>query len=108
MARLGFDWLLIDMEHSAQNPVLMAEMIAIIADAGTSAPFVRIPFNRVEWYKWALDAGAWGIVVPMVNDREEAQYAVECAKYPPLGTRSIGGTFAPYGFTIFAPFQSNI
>ncbi len=100
MARLGFDWLVVDMEHTAHNAVLMADMVAIIADAGTCAPIVRVPTNSVEWYKWALDAGAWGVVVPMVNTREEAQRAVEHAKYPPVGTRSIGGAFGPYGFGI--------
>src|SRR5438128_5213024 len=100
MARLGFDWLLVHMEHSAHNPVLMADMVATIADAGTSAPIVRVPGNSVEWFKWALDAGAWGVVVPMVNTREEAQQAVAYAKYPPLGMRSIGGAFGPYGFGI--------
>src|SRR5256885_10609860 len=100
MARLGFDWLVVDMEHSAQNPVLMADMVATIADAGTSAPIVRIPTNSVEWFKWALDAGAWGVIVPMVNSREEAQRAVAYSKYPPVGNRSIGGAFAPYGFCI--------
>ncbi len=100
MARLGFDWLVVDMEHTAHNAVLMADMVATIADAGTSAPIVRVPGNSVEWYKWALDAGAWGIIVPMVNTGEEAQRAVEYAKYPPRGTRSIGGAFGPYGFGI--------
>ncbi len=100
MARLGFDWLVVDMEHSAHNPALMADMVATIVDAGTSAPIVRVPANGVEWFKWALDAGAWGVVVPMVNTREEAQRAVEFAKYPPRGTRSIGGAFGPYGFGI--------
>jgi 4-hydroxy-2-oxoheptanedioate aldolase len=98
MARLGFDWLVVDMEHSAQSPVLMSDMVATIADAGTCAPIVRVPNNSVEWFKWALDAGAWGIVVPMVNSRAEAQRAVEYSKYPPLGARSIGGIFGPYGF----------
>jgi 4-hydroxy-2-oxoheptanedioate aldolase len=100
MARMGFDWLLVDMEHTAQNPALMAEMVGTIADAGTSAPMVRIPTNSVEWFKWALDAGAWGVVVPMVNTRAEAMQAVEWTKYPPVGTRSIGGIFGPYGFGI--------
>jgi 4-hydroxy-2-oxoheptanedioate aldolase len=100
MARLGFDWLSVDMEHSAQNPILVAEMIATIADAGTSAPFVRIPYNSVEWFKWVLDAGAWGVIVPMVNTREEAQRAVEWSRYPPVGMRSIGGIFGPYGFGV--------
>ena len=100
MARLGFDWLVVDMEHSAQNATLMADMVATIADAGTCAPMVRIPTNSVEWFKWALDAGAWGVVVPMVNTRAEAQQAVDLAKYPPRGNRSIGGAFGPYGFGI--------
>ncbi len=98
MSRIGFDWLTIDMEHSGQNPELMAAMVATIADAQTCAPLVRIPTNSVEWFKWALDAGAWGVIVPMVNTREQAEQAVSCCKYPPVGTRSIGGVFAPYGF----------
>lgn len=100
MTRIGFDWLVVDMEHTAQSAVLMADMVAIIAEEGTCAPIVRLPTNSVEWFKWALDAGAWGIIVPMVNSREEAQRAVECSKYPPRGTRSIGGAFGPYGFGI--------
>ena len=100
MARLGFDWLVVDMEHAAQTPAIMADMVAAIADAGTCAPFVRIPSNRVEWFKWALDAGAWGVVAPMVNTHEEARHAIDCSKYPPFGTRSIGGTFGPYGFGV--------
>jgi len=98
MAQLGFDWLVVDMEHSAQSPTLMADMVATIADGGTCAPLVRVPNNSVEWFKWALDAGAWGVVVPMVNSREEVQRALDYSKYPPLGNRSIGGTFGPYGF----------
>jgi 4-hydroxy-2-oxoheptanedioate aldolase len=100
MARIGFDWLVVDMEHSAQDAALMADMVGAIADAGTCAPIVRVPSNSVEWFKWALDAGAWGVVVPMVNSHEEAHRAVEYCKYPPLGSRSIGGTFAPYGFGV--------
>ena len=98
MARLGFDWLAVDTEHSAQHPALMADMVAVIADAGTCAPFVRLPGQHVEWFKWALDAGAWGVIVPMINTREEALRAVEYAKYPPSGSRSIGGVFGAYGF----------
>jgi len=98
MAQLGFDWLVVDMEHSAQSATLMADMVATIADGGTCAPLVRVPNNSVEWFKWALDAGAWGVVVPMVNSREEVHRALDYSKYPPLGNRSIGGTFGPYGF----------
>ena len=99
LARLGFDWLLVDAEHGAYNPMAVADIVASIVDAGTEcAPLVRVPHNTVEWFKWALDAGAWGVIVPMVNTVEEAQQAVSWAKYPPLGTRSIGGVFAPLAF----------
>jgi 4-hydroxy-2-oxoheptanedioate aldolase len=98
MARAGFDWLAVDMEHSAQSVELMGQMVAAIAESQTCAPFVRIPYNSVEWFKWALDAGAWGIIVPMVGTRQEAERAVQCSRYPPQGIRSIGGLFAPYSF----------
>ena len=98
MSRVGFDWLTVDCEHTAQTPEMMAAMVATIADSGLCAPIVRVPTNTVEWFKWALDAGAWGVIVPMVNTREEAEQAVSWCKYPPVGTRSIGGVFAPYGF----------
>lgn len=98
MSRLGFDWITIDIEHTATNPQIIGDMIAAIADAGTCAPFARLPNNSVEWFKWVLDAGAWGVIVPMVNTPEEARYAVNQSKYPPFGMRSIGGAYAPLGF----------
>src|SRR6476619_2312075 len=76
MSRAGFDWLTVDCEHTAHHPESMAAMVATIADSQTCAPLVRIPTNTVEWFKWALDAGAWGVIVPMVNTREEAEQAV--------------------------------
>ncbi|HXR64457.1 MAG TPA: aldolase/citrate lyase family protein, partial [Ktedonobacteraceae bacterium] len=97
MARLGFDWLVVDMEHTAQNPTLMADMVATIADAGTSAPFVRLPGHNVEWFKWALDAGAWGVIVPMVNTRAEAEAVVRACRYYPLGNRSNAGVRGEWG-----------
>jgi 4-hydroxy-2-oxoheptanedioate aldolase len=52
---------------------------------------VRIPWNDPQNFKRVLDAGAWGVVVPMVNSREEAERAVEATRYHPLGKRSVGG-----------------
>ncbi|MBV9544379.1 MAG: 2-dehydro-3-deoxyglucarate aldolase, partial [Chloroflexi bacterium] len=54
-------------------------------------PMVRIPWNSPENFKRVLDAGAWGIVVPMVNSRAEAEQAVQAMRYPPRGSRSVGG-----------------
>jgi 4-hydroxy-2-oxoheptanedioate aldolase len=98
LARVGFEWLTVDMEHSAQDPALMAQTVAAIAEGEGCAPLVRVPNNRVEWFKWALDAGAWGVIVPMVSTRAEAEQAVQWSRFPPVGTRSIGGIFAPYSF----------
>jgi 4-hydroxy-2-oxoheptanedioate aldolase len=90
VAGIGFDWLTIDCEHSAIDITALSRMFGAIAATGT-APMVRIPWNTGENIKRVLDAGAWGIVVPMVNSRAEAEAAVAAAKYPPRGARSLGG-----------------
>jgi ATP-dependent protease ClpP protease subunit len=64
--------------------------VGAIADAG-GVPLCRVPEGTHFYIKRALDAGAWGIVVPMVNTVEQAKAAIAAAKYPPLGNRSVGG-----------------
>src|SRR5262245_34857879 len=91
MARTGFAWLTVDMEHSAVNWETATQMFAAIDDAGCTA-LARVPANRHDHIKRALDNGAQGIVVPMVNSREEALAAVAAMKYPPAGNRSVGGS----------------
>lgn len=98
VARLGFDWVVVDGEHCALDPNTLGRMVGAIVDIGQAAPLVRLPANSVEWYKWSLDAGAWGVIVPMVNSREEAERAVAFARYPPAGQRSFGGAYAAYSF----------
>lgn len=90
MARVGFAWLTIDMEHSPIDISQAATLFGAIADAG-SVPLARVPRGTHENIKRVLDAGAHGIIVPMVNTVEEARLAVAAAKYPPVGNRSIGG-----------------
>jgi 4-hydroxy-2-oxoheptanedioate aldolase len=90
MARTGFDWLTVELEHTPTTFDAAATSFAIIADAGR-VPLVRIPWNTGENIKRVLDIGAWGIVVPMVNSRSEAEAVVEAARYQPIGRRSIGG-----------------
>lgn len=97
VAKQGFDWAVVDTEHAPIDLEKMTEMVAVIAEAG-GVPFVRVAFNTVENIKRALDSGAWGIIVPMVNSRAEAEAVVKAAKYPPEGERSIGGAFAALGF----------
>jgi 4-hydroxy-2-oxoheptanedioate aldolase len=89
-SRLGFDWLVVDSEHNAVDIRTLAQMFAAMAGTST-APMVRIPWNDPQNFKRVLDAGAWGVVVPMVNSREDAEIAVQATRYPPLGNRSVGG-----------------
>ena len=90
MAARGYDWLMVDMEHSPASWETTALMIAAIARRGASA-YVRVPAGSVENVKRALDAGAQGVLVPMVNTPEEAAAMVAAVRYPPEGQRSIGG-----------------
>jgi len=90
VAEIGFDWLTVDAEHNGIDITMQSAMFGAIAATGT-APLVRIPWNTGENIKRVLDNGAWGIVVPMVNSRDEAEAVVSAAKFPPKGNRSIGG-----------------
>ncbi len=90
MARIGFDWLTLDIEHSPIDWSQAAMIFAAIADAG-GVPLARVPKGNHDYIKRVLDGGAWGIVVPMVDTVEQAKIAVAAAKYPPEGNRSLGG-----------------
>src|SRR5947209_10259851 len=97
LARAGFAWLTVDLEHSLVDWETATHMFAAIADAGCIA-LARVPSGRHDHIKRVLDNGAHGIVVPMVNSREEALAAVAAAKYPPLGNRSVGGSVHALNF----------
>lgn len=97
MARSGFQWLTVDIEHSLVGWETAAHMFASIADAGCIA-LARVPSNRHDHIKRVLDNGAHGVVVPMVNSRQEALAAVSAMLYPPAGTRSVGGSVHALNF----------
>lgn len=97
MASLGFDYLTVDMEHQPIDIESASAIFGVIAAAGVT-PLARIPWNTGENIKRVLDCGAHGIVVPMVNTREEAELAVGAAKYPPQGYRSVGGSLHAMNF----------
>ena len=102
LARAGFAWLTVDIEHSMVGIETAAWMWGCIADAGCTA-LARVPANRHDHFKRVLDNGAMGVVVPMVNSRAEAEAAVSAMLYPPFGTRSVGGSLPPLNFGTTAP-----
>lgn len=89
MAGAGFEWLAVDTEHSAITTGEMQELIRVIDLAG-AVPLVRVAENSPTLIKKAMDCGAHGVIVPMVNSEGEAIRAVNAVKYPPTGTRGVG------------------
>jgi len=89
MTRSGFDWLTVDLEHSAITIGQAEELIRVIDLAGIS-PLVRVGENNPVTIKRVMDAGAHGVIVPMVNTRDDAESALRAVRYPPGGTRGVG------------------
>lgn len=89
LAKSGFDWALVDMQHGCMGFETAVEMIRAIDLAGIT-PIVRVPWNEAGIVGRMLDAGAMGIVAPMINSAAEAKRLVDASLYPPLGRRSLG------------------
>ena len=97
MSRAGFDWLIIDMEHGPTDiPTLIAQLQAM--NGSDVIPFVRAPWNDFVIIKRILDAGAYGVLIPYVNTKSEAEAAVAACKYPPQGIRGVAGSPRAVGF----------
>jgi 2-dehydro-3-deoxyglucarate aldolase len=88
LAQAGFDWLFVDLEHSAMEPYHAQAILQAVAER--LACVIRVPLNDEIWIKKALDTGAAGVMVPQVNRADDAVRALRYAKYPPQGTRSVG------------------
>lgn len=89
MAKAGFDWLVLDTEHSVLE---LSEVQAIIQvlDGQQCPAIVRLTSNHPDQIKRVMDAGASGIMVPMIKSAEDARAAVNAVYYPPEGTRGVG------------------
>ena len=98
LADSGFDFILFDTQHA---PVEIKQLNPIVQTMrGTkAAPIIRVSANRADLICFALDAGARGIIVPMVNTKEEAIAMVRACKYSPLGDRSNAGVRGEWGET---------
>jgi 2-dehydro-3-deoxyglucarate aldolase/4-hydroxy-2-oxoheptanedioate aldolase len=86
----GFDFLVVDMEHTPLETQQMIDMLRAISGTSASA-VVRLPWNDMVMIKRALDGGAQSILMPFVQDAEEARRAVAYTRYPPHGVRGVAG-----------------
>jgi 4-hydroxy-2-oxoheptanedioate aldolase len=107
MGRSGFDWVCVDTQHGLVGYDQMVLMLQGLAITGTPA-FVRVRWNEPGEIMKALDAGAQGVVVPMVNSAEEAVSAVAACRYPPQGYRSWGPIRAALGVDGYSPESANL
>lgn len=89
MARVGFDWVCVDLEHGAIDLESMTNIFRTL-DGFDCTPVARLPLNDPVWIHRCLDAGARALIIPMVKTAEEAEDAVREAKYPPRGNRGYG------------------
>jgi len=97
LARVGLDWITLDLEHSPATWETADACFSAVASAGC-VPLARIPVNDLVHIKRTMDCGAWGIVVPMCNTAAEAAAAVAACKYHPMGHRSVGGALRALSF----------
>lgn len=89
MARQGFDALCVDLQHGTSEMNSVLPMLQAISQTDTT-PFVRVAWSEPAAIMRALDLGAYGIIVPLVNTAAEAAMAVAACRYPPVGMRSSG------------------
>ena len=86
---MQFDWFVFDMEHAPLD--ISNVQVLMMAMRGTEiAPIIRVPWNDMVIIKRALDVGAEGILIPLINSREDIENALRYVKYPPNGVRGVG------------------
>jgi 2-dehydro-3-deoxyglucarate aldolase len=104
LSSAGFEWLTIDIEHSAIDFETIQSLIGHIQANGMEA-LVRVSKNDEVIIKRVMDAGANGVIIPMVKNAEEAKEAVSYVKYPPFGKRGVGLSRAQHYGTAFESYK---
>jgi len=89
MSNAGFEWLTIDLEHTSID-LTMAQVLITTIQSRNMKALVRVSKNEEVAIKRVLDMGADGVIIPMVNNHDDAQKAIEYVKYPPIGKRGVG------------------
>ncbi|MBM4406630.1 MAG: 2,4-dihydroxyhept-2-ene-1,7-dioic acid aldolase [Chloroflexi bacterium] len=96
LANTGLDALVLDTQHGMGiGPDRAAAWLQAVSSTET-VPIVRVPWNEPAYVQWVLDAGAYGVIIPLVGTREEAAKAAGACRYAPLGYRSVGPNRARY------------
>jgi 4-hydroxy-2-oxoheptanedioate aldolase len=89
MSHQGFDSLVVDMQHGVVDYQTAVTMLQAVSTTAV-VPLARIPWNDPAFVMKILDAGAYGVICPMINNRQQAEALVRACKYPPRGYRSFG------------------
>lgn len=97
MASVGYDWLIVDFEHAPldiQNGLAMIQAMRY----SPASPVARVPLIDMAWFKRALDMGFMSLMVPLIRTREDTEYAISLAKYPPEGIRGAAAAHRAAGY----------
>lgn len=89
MGKAGYDWVAVDLEHAGFCLHNLADIFRALESGGT-CPFVRVALSHPKDIKQALDAGAQGLILPMIESKEQLEQAIAWAYYPPMGVRGVG------------------
>jgi 2-dehydro-3-deoxyglucarate aldolase len=89
MGKSGFDWVVVDLEHGRFSQQILPDLFRALELGGT-VPFARLQQSDSKEIKQALDAGALGIILPMIENADQLEKAISAAYYPPKGTRGVG------------------
>ena len=106
VGKLGYDYVCIDLQHGAMDAADVLGMLQALA-LGDATPLVRVPGNEAAVIGRVLDAGAIGVIVPMVNTPDEAARAVAACRYAPAGARSFGPVRASVAYGADYQVQAN-
>lgn len=107
MCQAGFDWVCVDLEHTTIGIEKAGQLIRVIELAGC-APLIRLSSNDPVQIKRVMDGGAHGIIVPMVNSREDVDKAYRAMQYPPKGKRGVGLARAQGYGKVFEEYRKNL
>jgi len=102
MGNSGYDWVAIDMEHGSINVAQLPDIFRAL-ELGNTLPLVRLTEGTSKQAKQALDAGAGGIIIPMLESAEHLEFMINSSKWPPIGKRGVGFSRA----NLFGEFFDN-